>query len=80
MQYAAPPLLFCHLTAAQPERPNVTWPKAQGEVARRQAAAAELCRGWGSSLVPAVAQVHARGSLMMVSGGGTRNGMRRRVF
>ena len=66
MQYAVPPMLYCHLTAAQPERPNVTWPKAQGEVARRQAVVTELARGWRGSLVPAVAQLHSRTSLLVV--------------
>ena len=67
MQYIVPPMLFCHLTAAQAERPTVEWPKAQADAARRQSAAAELVRGWGSALSPEVAQSHCRASLMLVS-------------
>jgi hypothetical protein len=66
MQYVVPPMLFCHLTAAQAERPNVEWPKAQGEAGRRQVAAVELARGWGSCLSPEAAQAHSRASLMLV--------------
>ena len=66
MQYIVPPMLFCHLTAAQAERPIVEWPKAQGEAGRRQAAAAELARGWGSTLSAEAAQGHSRASLMLV--------------
>ncbi|GAX73943.1 hypothetical protein CEUSTIGMA_g1393.t1 [Chlamydomonas eustigma] len=65
MQYIVPQLLYCHLTAAQPERPKIVWPKAQAEASRKQATSVEVIRSWFNAVTPAVAQAHSRACLSL---------------
>ncbi|MEW5305954.1 MAG: hypothetical protein WDW36_008463 [Sanguina aurantia] len=56
MRYFAPSLYIIHALAAQDEKPHLAWPKPAAEAHRRQAANAELLRGWAATVAPAVLQ------------------------
>jgi hypothetical protein len=67
LAHVAPCLLFVHATAAQPERPQLQWPRAGAESYKRAEVASELVRGWTSGKVaPHVLQAHSRRSLLQV--------------